>query len=87
MDSARIHTPIDATAGPTPAELRRIEREWPLIEAELDVTDTECRLAAAPGDTVALRAHRRAVRRLLAAHRALASTSATTAALPITPAA
>jgi len=51
---------------PTAAELTAIEAEWPVIAAELEVTDAQCRLAARPGDVVAVRAHRRAVRRLLA---------------------
>jgi hypothetical protein len=51
---------------PSAAELAAIEAEWPVIAAELEVTDAQCRLAARPGDVVAVRAHRRAVRQLLA---------------------
>jgi len=43
-----------------------IEAEWPVIEAELEVVAAECRLAGSPGDQLAIRAHRRAVRSLLA---------------------
>jgi Family of unknown function (DUF6284) len=35
--------------GPTHAELRAIELEWPLIAAEMDLTDAEIRLLTAPG--------------------------------------
>jgi len=51
---------------PSLRELRVIESEWPVIEAELDVVAAECRLASRPGDQVAIRTHRRAVRALLA---------------------
>jgi hypothetical protein len=51
---------------PTPSDLAAIEAEWPLIAAELDVVAAECRLASSPVDVLAGRAHRRAVRRLLA---------------------
>ena len=37
MESVRDADP----AGPTQAELAAIEREWPLIEAELALTDAE----------------------------------------------
>ena len=52
-------------SNPRAADLAAIESEWPLIAAELEVTDAECRLAAAPGDVLAARAYRRAVRRAL----------------------
>ncbi len=51
---------------PTRSHLAAIDAEWPVIAAELEVTDAECRLAASPADVLAVRAHRRAVRRLLA---------------------
>jgi len=51
---------------PRRAELVLIEAEWPVIEAELEVVSAECRLAQHPGDQLAVRAHRRAVRALLA---------------------
>jgi len=51
---------------PSLLELRVIESEWPVIEAELEVVAAECRLAGSPGDQLAIRAHRRAVRSLLA---------------------
>jgi len=51
---------------PTHREIAAIESEWPLIQAELEVVAAECRLAGSPGDQLAVRAHRRAVRSLLA---------------------
>jgi len=51
---------------PRRADLLLIEAEWPVIEAELEVVAAECRLAGSPGDQLAIRAHRRAVRSLLA---------------------
>lgn len=50
---------------PDIAALSAIAAEWPVIAAELEVTDAECRLAASPGSPLAVRAHRRAARRLL----------------------
>ena len=50
---------------PTPDELAAIEAEWPQIAAERDLVDAECRLLADPADTLAKRAHRRAVSALL----------------------
>jgi len=54
------------TPEPTRRELDEIAAERPVIEAELEVTSAECRLAGSPGDQLAIRAHRRAVRSLLA---------------------
>jgi hypothetical protein len=51
---------------PTTADLFAIEAEWPLIAAELELVAAECRLASSPGNVLAGRAYRRAVRRLLA---------------------
>ena len=51
---------------PSDADLVTIEGEWPVISAEMEVVEAECRLAAAPNDVLGRRAHRRAVRRLLA---------------------
>lgn len=51
---------------PTAAALAAIEGEWPVIAAELELVDVECRLARTPADPLASRAHRRAVRSLLA---------------------
>jgi hypothetical protein len=59
-------SPTFPECGPTRADLARIEAEWPVIAAELEVTDAQCRLASSPGDVVAVRTNRRAVRRLLA---------------------
>ena len=58
--------PTLSATGPTRADLARIEAEWPVIAAELEVTDAQCRLAASPGDVVAVRSHRRAVHHLMA---------------------
>ena len=58
--------PTDNMLDPSPADLAAIEAEWPVIAAELEITDSQCRLAASSGDAVAVRSHRRAVRRLLA---------------------
>ena len=52
---------------PTTADLFAIEAEWPVISAEMDLVDAECRLAAWPFDVLAGRAYRRAVRRRLVA--------------------
>jgi hypothetical protein len=56
-----------ADAEPDPTDLAAIEADWPLIAAEIAVVEAECRLAAAPADVLAIRAHRRAVRAALAA--------------------
>lgn len=53
-------------AGPTRGDLAAIEAEWPLIAAELELVEAECRLAAFPVDVLAGRAYRHAVRRRLA---------------------
>ena len=65
-------------SAPSKADLLEIEAEWPVIQAALAVTDAECRMAGAPDDVLAVRAHRRAVRRLLAAERAAATADRTT---------
>lgn len=54
---------------PTPGELARIEREWPLIEAELALLDAQIRALSATGGPSPLdwRRLRRAQRRMLAA--------------------
>ena len=59
----------DEDAEPTAAELRAIEREWPLIEAELALLDAEIRVLSAVGGPTALdwRRLRRAEHRTLAA--------------------
>jgi len=57
---------VQLRSGPTRAALAAVEAEWPVIEAELEVVAAECRLAQHPGDQLAIRAHRRAVRSLLA---------------------
>lgn len=40
---------LDNLTGPSAAELRAIELEWPLIAAELDLTQAEILLLTAPG--------------------------------------
>lgn len=50
---------------PTHADLAAIEAEMPLIEAEVDLVDAEIRVLTNPHDTVAKRAHRRAVSAVL----------------------
>ena len=57
---------VQLRSGPTRAALAAVEAEWPVIEAELEVVSAECRLARFPGDQLAVRTHRRAVRALLA---------------------
>ena len=54
---------------PTAAALGAIEAEWPVIEAELAVVNAEIRLALSP-DSLAVRAHRRAVQALAVTVRA-----------------
>lgn len=51
---------------PTHDDLAEIETEWPLIAAEIALVEAESRLASFPDDVLAERAHRRAVRALLA---------------------
>jgi hypothetical protein len=60
---------------PTPAELADIEREWPLIDAELALLDAEIRALAVAGGPSQLdwRRLRRAERRVLAARLRLAA--------------
>jgi hypothetical protein len=60
---------------PTPADLAAIEREWPLIEAELAVLDAQIRILAAAGGPTPLgwRRVRRAERQVLHAATALAA--------------
>lgn len=62
-------------AGPTFAELAEVEREWPLIAAELDLLDAEIAVLSAEGRVSALdrRRVRRAERRVLEVGRALAA--------------
>jgi hypothetical protein len=49
---------------PTSSELALIVCEWPVIAAEVAVTEAECVLAGAPGSVLALARWRAAVRRL-----------------------
>lgn len=61
---------------PSDAELAAIEREWPLIEAELAVVDAEIRLLTTPGGPSPLdwRRLRRADRQVLRVAAVLAGT-------------
>lgn len=54
----------DVDREPSAEELAAIEREWPLIAAELAVVEAEVVLAVSPDSVVAHRAHRRAVQRV-----------------------
>ena len=67
----------DVEREPTAAELAAIEREWPLIAAEMAVVDAEAAVAAAPDSVWAWRAHRRATRRVLAVAARMASGTGT----------
>lgn len=65
---------------PTAAELAEIEREWPLIAAELDLLDAEIAVLSAEGRASKLdrRRVRRAEHRVLEVSRELASEGLTT---------
>jgi hypothetical protein len=71
-----------AITGPSAAELAEIEREWPLIAAELDLLDAEITALSAEGRVSRLdrRRMRRAERRVLEVGRELAADGVT--ALP-----
>jgi hypothetical protein len=71
-----------AVQGPSAAELAEIEREWPLIAAELDLLDAEIAVLSAVGRVSKLdrRRVRRAARRVLEVSRELAAEGV--AALP-----
>jgi hypothetical protein len=64
-----------ANEGPSLAELAEVEREWPLIAAELDLLDAEIAVLSAEGRVTALdrRRVRRAERRVLEVGRELAA--------------
>ena len=64
---------------PTAAELAEIEREWPLIAAELDLLDAEIAVLSAEGrvSKLARRRVRRAERRVLEVTRELAAQGGT----------
>lgn len=68
---------------PHRADLAAIEAEWPVIAAELEVVDAECRLARTPADALTIRAHRRAVRGLLTALAQHEPTAEVAAPLPL----
>lgn len=62
--SVHLAPVADVDREPSVADLAEIEREWPLIEAELAVVEAEVALVVSPECAVAHRAHRRAVRRV-----------------------
>ena len=64
---------------PSAAELAEIDREWPLIAAELDLLDAEIAALSAEGraSTLDRRRVRRAERRVLEVGRELAAEDAT----------
>lgn len=64
--------------GPTPAQLRAIEAEWPLIAAEIAVVAAEIAIARVGSAPTALDGQRlaRAQRRVLAEQRGAAGSSA-----------
>ena len=74
--------PRQDVTGPSAAELAEIEREWPLIAAELDLLDAEITALSAEGCVSKLdrRRVRRAERRVLEVGRELAAEGVT--ALP-----
>ena len=67
----RRHRHIGPADEPTPAELADIEREWPLIEAELVLLDAEIRLLSIEGSPTPLdwRRLRRAEHQVLTVRR------------------
>lgn len=70
----------EGEAEPTTAELAEIEREWPLIAAELDLLDAEIAVLSAEGRASKLdrRRVRRAEHRVLVVGRELAAEGVTT---------
>lgn len=64
--SVHLAPVADVDREPSAEELAEIEREWPLIEAEVAVVEAEVAMAVSPGSAWAYRAHRRAVRRVSA---------------------
>jgi uncharacterized protein DUF6284 len=68
-----IHLVAVGDEEPTPAELAEIEREWPLIEAEMNLLDAEIAYATACESVSSLdwRRVRRAENRVLAVTRDL----------------
>jgi hypothetical protein len=65
---------------PTAAELAAIEREWPLIEAEIDLVDAETRTADPDASPLDWRRLRRAEARVLREAATYASRQTTTPA-------
>ncbi|MEV8377835.1 DUF6284 family protein [Kribbella sp. NPDC056861] len=74
-----IHLSAVSGDEPTAADLAKIEREWPLIAAELDLLDAQIAFINAGPSPSAIdrRRVRRAARRVLAASNELADTSKT----------
>ncbi|GAA1534599.1 DUF6284 family protein [Kribbella lupini] len=74
-----ISLPLANSEDPSTAELAEIEREWPLIAAELDLLDAEiaCLNAGPAPSVLGRRRVRRAERRVLAARHELADNATT----------
>lgn len=70
-----ISLPAADGEGPSAVELARIEREWPLIAAELDLLNAEitCITAGPAASVLDRRRVRRAEHRVMAASRELAN--------------
>jgi len=72
MEAALKRTKISRQAEPTTADLVAIEREWPLIEAEIALVDAEIRVLTNDGGPTELdwrrlrRAEERVMRELVA---------------------
>ncbi len=66
-EAVAAHRSHDPHQDPTAADLAAIEREWPLIAAELDLTDIQTCIWCAEGKTTELDRHRlrRAEQRLM----------------------
>jgi hypothetical protein len=79
VQGTRVAAHGSAETGPTLADLAEIEREWPLIAAELDLLDAEIAALSAEGRVSRLdrRRVRRAERRVLEVGRDLAAEGAT----------
>ncbi|TDU89181.1 hypothetical protein EV138_2741 [Kribbella voronezhensis] len=74
-----ISLPTVSSEDPSPADLAAIEREWPLIAADLDLLNAEiaCLIAGPNVSALDWRRIRRAERRVLTVGRELANDSET----------
>ncbi len=79
-----MKTKVRDLVGPTPAQLRAIDAEWPLIAAELAVVDAEIAMVRDEAGPAPLdrRRLRRAEHRVLAEKRAAAQVVATRSTRP-----